>query len=59
MTSDEWYEKGNAYRKVQDWEHAIGCYMEALSIDPESPAAEAKKMLDDILNYYHRDSFNP
>ena len=53
-----WYLRGNDYRRKGDWKHALDCYMEAMDIDPESPAAEAKKMLEDILNYYHKDAYN-
>jgi hypothetical protein len=33
--------------------------MEAIALDPESPAVEAKKMLEDILDFYHKDAYNP
>lgn len=59
MTSDEWYLKGNDYRKAQDWKHAIDCYLEAINLDPKSPAVEAKQMLEEILNYYNKDAYNP
>jgi tetratricopeptide (TPR) repeat protein len=59
MTSEEWYNKGNEYRKIQDWKHAIDCYMEAIDLDPMSPAVEAKQMLVNILNYYNKDAYNP
>jgi len=55
----DWYAKGNAYRRQGDWQHALDCYMEAIELDPQSPAVEAKKMLDDILNFYHKDAYNP
>ena len=29
MTAEEWYQKGNEYRKQGDWKHAIDCYLEA------------------------------
>lgn len=54
-----WYQRGNDYRRHSDWKHAIDCYMEATAIDPDSPAAEAKQMLEDILNFYHKDAYNP
>ena len=47
MTAEEWYQKGNEYRKQGDWKHAIDCYLEAIELDAESPAVEAKKMIDD------------
>ncbi len=59
MTAEEFYRKGNEYRRKGDWKHAIDCYLEAIEQDPDSPAAEAKRMLDDILNFYHRDAYNP
>lgn len=59
MTAEDWYRKGNEYRRSSDWKHAIDCYMEAIELDPESPAVEAKKMLDDILNFYNKDAYNP
>lgn len=54
-----YYLKGNAYRKQQNWQLAINCYSEAVSINPESPAREARTMLLDILNFYHKDLYNP
>ena len=30
-----------------------------IALDPESPAVQAKEMLDDILNFYHKDYYNP
>lgn len=59
MTADDYYRRGNEYRRQGDWQHAIDCYMEAIARDPQSPAAAAKQMLDDILAYYHRDAYNP
>lgn len=57
--ANEWYLRGNEYRKNGDWKHAIDCYMEAVDIDSDSPAAEAKTMLEDILNFYNKDAYNP
>jgi len=59
VTADEYYKKGNDYRRKGDWKHAIDNYLEAIAIDPNSPAVEAKKMLDDILDYYCKDIYNP
>ena len=38
MTAEEWYQKGNEYRKQGDWKHAIDCYLETIELDAESPA---------------------
>lgn len=59
MTAEEYYQQGNEYRCQGDWQHAINCYMEATAIDPDSPAREARKMLEDILNFYNKDAYNP
>ena len=59
MTAEEHYKKGNEYRQQGNWQMAINNYLEAIALDPESPAVEAKKMLDDILNFYHKDYYNP
>jgi len=59
MTAEEFYIEGNRRRKEGNWQEAINNYIEAIRLDPESPAAEAKKMLDDILNYYCKDIYNP
>ena len=50
---------GNEYRQRGDWQHAIDCYLEAISLDPNSPAVHAKQMLDNILGYYCKDIYNP
>lgn len=59
MTAEEYYRQGNDFRRQGNWQNAINCYIEAIRLDPESPAVEAKKMLDDILNYYCKDIYNP
>lgn len=59
MTAQEWYEKGNECRKNADWANAIRCYNEAIALDENSPAVHAKQLLDDILNFYHKDAMNP
>ena len=59
MTRRSGTSKGNAYRKQGNWQEAINCYLQAIELDPDSPAVEAKRMLDDILNFYHKDYYNP
>ena len=53
------YLRGNAYRKSGNWQAALHNYMEAIAINPQSPAAEAKQMVMDILEFYHKDLYNP
>lgn len=52
------YELGNAYWKKQDWKHCLDCYTEAIRLNPESPAAEMKKMVMNILQFYNKEMFN-
>jgi cytochrome c-type biogenesis protein CcmH/NrfG len=59
VTAEEFYILGNEYRRKGDWQHALDNYLEAIALDPDSPAVEAKKMLDDILNFYCKDFYNP
>lgn len=59
MTAGEYYAQGNRFRKEGKWAEAINCYMAAIEQDPESPAVEAKEMLDDILKFYNKDAYNP
>ena len=48
MTAQEWYEQGNAFRKESKWHEAINCYIQAIALDPDSPAVEAKRMLGSL-----------
>ena len=59
MTAEEYYQQGNEYRKQQMWHEAINCYIQAIALDPDSPAVEAKRMLDDIMAFYCKDMYNP
>ena len=59
MTADDFYLQGNEARKRGLWHEAINNYMQAIDLDPDSPAVEAKKMLDEILAFYHKDAYNP
>ena len=59
MTADEYYRAGNEWRKSGCFAKAQECYMEAIALDHDSPAATAKEMLDNIMSYYHKDYYNP
>ena len=59
MKSEDFYRLGNEYRRNGDWQNAINNYLEAIALDPDSPAVEAKEMLENILNFYHKDAYNP
>ncbi len=57
--ANEFYLKGNEFRKNGDWQKALENYSEAIELDPESPAVYAKEMLEDILNYRCKALYNP
>ena len=59
MTAEDYYKLGNEHRRKGDWKHALDCYLEAIALAPDSPAVEAKQMLDDILAYRCKDMYNP
>ena len=59
MTAQEFYELGNEARKRGQWHEAINNYIQAIALDPDSPAVEAKQMLDDIMAFYCKDMYNP
>ena len=59
MKAEDYYQQGNAWRKQGDFKRALDSYMEAIALDPESPAVAAKEMLDDIMNFYCKDYYNP
>jgi tetratricopeptide (TPR) repeat protein len=53
-----YYLRGNAYRKRGDWQMALNNYLEAIELNPDSPAVHARQMAMDILNFYNKDMFN-
>ncbi len=59
MTAEEYLKLGNDYRKKGDLKNAMNCYLEAIDLDPDSPAVEAKKMLEAIFSFYNKDAYNP
>ena len=54
-----YYLLGNAYRKKGDFKNAMENYLEAIAINPDSPAVEAHQMLINILEFYHKEIYNP
>lgn len=57
--SDEaFYLRGNAYRKLSDWQQALNNYLAAMELNPDSPAHQAYRMVIEILDFYNKDMFN-
>lgn len=53
-----YYLKGNAYMKLGNWPQAINCFLHAEELDQDSPAVEARKMLQNIMEFYNKDMYN-
>lgn len=53
------FDEGLQHAQHSEWGKAISCFKRALALDPESPAASQLEMLNSILDYYHKDNFNP
>ena len=51
MTAEEYYQQGNDLRRRGDYQAAMNAYMEAIALDADSPAVEALRMLQDIMNF--------
>ncbi len=54
-----YYLRGNAYRQQGNVRMALNSYLESMDLDPNGPAAEAYRHLQELLAYYHKDYYNP
>ena len=59
MDSRDYYKQGNECRKRGNFGEAINCYIRAIELDSDRHAVAAKAMLEDILNFYNKDAYNP
>ena len=50
---------GKAYAKLGDYRQAINNYSEAVSMNPSSPAVAALAQMQEILDFYNTDLYNP
>ncbi|AVM53417.1 tetratricopeptide repeat protein [Bacteroides zoogleoformans] len=55
---EAYYLRGNAYRKLGNWQQALNDYRRAIDLNPQSPARHARQMAMDILNFYNKDMYN-
>ena len=53
-----YYLRGNAYRKLGNWQQALNNYLEAINLNPQSPAVHAREMIMNILEFYNKDMYN-
>ncbi len=58
MDDSLYYLLGNAWRKKGNWQMAMNNYLEALAINPESPAKQALDIANEILDFYNKDMYN-
>ena len=60
IVSDEaFFLLGKAYAKLGDYRQAINNYSEAVSLNPSSPAVAALAQMQEILDFYNTDLYNP
>ncbi len=58
MDDELYYLLGNAWRKKGNWQMAMNNYLEAIHRNPESPAAQALEIANEILAFYNKDMYN-
>lgn len=51
--------RGNVYRKQNQWKQSLDDYCSAVEINPSSPAAFAYDAVQQILEFYNKDMYNP
>ncbi|MDE7427193.1 MAG: tetratricopeptide repeat protein [Muribaculaceae bacterium] len=54
-----YYKRGRAFWQAGDKAAAISDYEHAAALDPQSEAATALELARDVMNFYHRERFNP
>ncbi len=54
-----YYLRGNAYRQQGNVRLALNSYLESMDLDPDGPAAEAYRHLQELLAFYNKDYYNP
>ena len=54
-----YYLRGNAYRQQGNVRMALNSYLESMELDPDGPAAEAYRHLQELLDFYNKDYYNP
>ena len=54
-----YYLRGNAYRQQGDMRQAMNSYLEAMELDPDGPAAQAYRTIQEFLDSSDPDLYNP
>ena len=58
MDDTLFYLLGNAWRKKGNWQMAMNNYLEAIHLNPDSPAQQALDIANEILDFYNKDMYN-
>ena len=58
MDDELFYLLGNAWRKKGSWQMAMNNYLEAVHLNPDSPAQQALEIANEILAFYNKDMYN-
>ena len=58
MDDELFYLLGNAWRKKGSWQMAMNNYLEAIHLNPDSPARQALEIANEILAFYNKDMYN-
>ena len=58
MDDTLFYLLGNAWRKKGNWQMAMNNYLEAIQLNPSSPARQALDIANEILAFYNKDMYN-
>ena len=59
VMAQAYYLRGNAYRQLGDMRQALNSYLESMELEPDGPAAQAYRTIQEILNFYDHDLYNP
>ena len=59
LLANAYYLRGNAYRQQGNVRMALNSYLESMELDPDGPAAEAYRHLQELLDFYNKDYYNP
>ncbi len=59
MLANAYYLRGNAYRQQGNVRMALNSYLESMELDPDGPAAEAYRHIQELLDFYNKDYYNP
>ena len=59
LLANAYYLRGNAYRQQGNVRMALNSYLESMELVPDGPAAEAYRHLQELLDFYNKDYYNP